>query len=217
MPPRQRAPAGTGYTPARPFQREGLSAPVQVAYCAQVMPAPHASDPRAPLLGLGAHLLSHDYVLPEVRFKGNAYGAWCSYDPLGSLLSFSSYRDPHIAQTLAVFGQAREWVRRADWTETDMHRAIIATTKREEQPIRPGMATGLALHRYLTGQTEALREARYSAVRAATVGSVRDATLSALEAGLPRRAVCVLSSRAKLEALSEQGAEQALVITDIAQ
>ena len=50
----------------------------------QLLPFPHAADPEVPLLQLGAHLLSNDYCLSEIRLQGNAYGAWCGYDPYRS-------------------------------------------------------------------------------------------------------------------------------------
>ena len=64
--------------------REGLAGPIQVAHCAQVIPAPHASHPDQTLLTLGAHIVRLDYIMNEIRFKGNAYGAWFTYNPLGS-------------------------------------------------------------------------------------------------------------------------------------
>ena len=60
--------------------REGLAAPMDVAYCTMVMPAPHLSHPDAALLAVGGRLLSLGYVLEEVRFKGTAYGGGCGYN-----------------------------------------------------------------------------------------------------------------------------------------
>ncbi len=73
--------APPAFTPFAPPPREGLAAPIQVAHCAQVMPAPHFSHPDEPLLQLGAHIVGLDFFMSEIRFRGNAYGAFCSYDP----------------------------------------------------------------------------------------------------------------------------------------
>ena len=55
--------------------REGLAGPIQVSHCAYVMQAPHYSQSGFSV----AHdrRTSHrlDYILSEIRFKGNAYGA----------------------------------------------------------------------------------------------------------------------------------------------
>ena len=74
--------------------REGLAGPIQIAHCAHVMPAPHYSHPDSTLLIIGAHLIRLDYILSEIRFKGNAYGARFTYSPSDAMLCQSSFRDP---------------------------------------------------------------------------------------------------------------------------
>ena len=209
------ADADVGFAPYGRPPREGLAGPIQVAHCVQAMPAPPHADASAPALTVGAHLLQFDYVLSEVRLKGNAYGAWCRYDNLDGLMDLGSYADPHVARTLAVFAGAADFVRRAAWTQVDVDRAIIATAKHDEQPIRPSGATAAALHRHLTGQTPERRERRYEAIRSAGVAGVRAALLDALDAGLPRSAVCVVSSRRKLEEANRQLPDGGLAIEDI--
>ncbi len=98
--------------------REGLAGPMEVAYCTMAMPAPHASHPSSPQLDLAARFMSLDYVLTEVRFKGNAYGAGCYYSEANGTFGFTSYRDPRLTQTLAVFTGLRDYVRAAQWTQT---------------------------------------------------------------------------------------------------
>ena len=96
-------PAPTGFKPFDTPPREGLAAPIQVAHCTQVMPAPHYSHPDSVPLAIGSHILLFDYLLPEIRLKGNAYGAGFTYNPLDALLYQCSQFDPHIARTLDVF------------------------------------------------------------------------------------------------------------------
>ena len=66
--------------------REGLAGPIQIAHCAHVMPAPHYSHPDSTLLTIGAHLVRLDYILSEIRFKGNAYGAGFTYSSSDDVL-----------------------------------------------------------------------------------------------------------------------------------
>ena len=207
--------ADVGFKPQDAPPREGLAGPIQVAYCAQVIPAPHYSHADEPLLTLGAHLVGMEYILPEVRFKGNAYGAWCRYSGLGGKIWLGSYRDPRVAETLEVFASVPDYVRRADWTQTQVDRAIIATAKNDEKPIRPAGATATALHRHLSGQTPELRQRRHERVLAATVKDVRRAMLDALEAGAGRAAVCVVAGREKLEEANRKMKDQPLAIADI--
>ncbi len=194
--------------------REGLAGPIQIAHCAQVMPAPHYSHPDSTLLSIGAHIIRLDYIMSEIRFKGNAYGAWFTYSPLEAHLYQASYRDPHVARTLNVFAETVDYVKQVKWTQTDIDRAIIATAKSGEKPIRPSGAASGALSQHLTGQTREMREERYAQLRRATPAEVKRALLQLLEENRDKAAVCVVSSREKLAAANQELADP-LAIEDI--
>ncbi len=194
--------------------REALAAPMDVAFCSAVMPASHASDPDEPLAALAARIVSLDYCLPELRFKGNAYGASCRYDAIGRTLALATYRDPHVARTLGVFAGVVDYVKSADWTQTDIDRAIIGKAKEDEAPIRPGPATEQALQRHLLGLTPKRRAARYARILAAKPAEAKDAFCAMVEPRLADANVCVVASRPKLE--DANGAMSApLAIEDI--
>ena len=194
--------------------REGLAGPIQIAYCAHVIPAPHYSHPDSTLLSIGAHILRLDYIMSEIRFKGNAYGAYFTYSPFDGNLYQASYRDPHVARTLNVFAQTVDYVKQVEWTQTDIDRAIIATAKSGEKPIRPSQSASGALSQHLAGQTREMREERYTQLRRATPAEVKRALLELLEGNRDRAAVCVVSSREKLEAANSELAEP-LAIEDV--
>jgi Zn-dependent M16 (insulinase) family peptidase len=107
-------------------------------------------------------------------------------------------------------------VQSAVWTQTDVDRAIIATAKEMMRPIRPAAATRDALMRHLAGITRDVREQRYARMRAVTPTDARRALLETLDAGLPRAATCVVSSREKLETANHELALP-LTIRDILQ
>ena len=137
MPDTPVVPAPTGFEPLPPA-RAGLAGPIQVAHCAKVIPAPHASDPADAPLRVGAHLIRMDYLLPEVRSKGNAYGASFSYDSRAARAAFGSFRDPHVPRTLGVFDATESYVADAEWSQLDIGRAIIATAKGDVRPSARG-------------------------------------------------------------------------------
>ena len=194
---------------------EGLAAPIQVAHCAQVIPTPHYSHPdRTPLM-VGAHLVRLEYIMNEIRFRGNAYGAMFNYSPLGSTLTLGSYRDPHISRTLEVFSGVSDYIRKVEWTQTDIDRAIIATAKQFERPIRPEVATSQALYRHLIGQTPEIREQYYDELLSVTPQEVKRALLDLLENNFAKGAICVVSSRERLEAANKEMSNQQLIIEDI--
>jgi presequence protease len=213
----QSAPAASEESFERSTQprREGLAAPMNVAYCVTVIPAPRLFHPDAPLLAVGGRLVSYNYLLEEVRFKGTAYSGGCAYGANMGVWEFYSYRDPWIWRTLDVYRAAADFVQKSDWSQTDVDRAIIGTAKEFERPIRPGDATGTALWRHLSGDTDARREARHAALLAAKPGPVKRALLDVFEAGFPHAAVCVVSSRQKLEEANAQRPQTPLEIEEI--
>ena len=195
--------------------REGIAGPVQVAYCVKSYPAPHYSHGKAPSLTLAAHLIGLGYLFDEIRFKGNAYGGGCRYDSLGESLTFYSYRDPNISRTLEVFDNVANFIKEVDWRKEDIERAIITTTQKDSPVLRPAKATALALGRYLAGKTDTLREQYYEKMFTGTVKSVKETFLEVLEKGQDKFAVCVMSSREKLEKENQLIKDYSLTIKDI--
>jgi Zn-dependent M16 (insulinase) family peptidase len=204
-----------GFTPYADVPREGLAGPISVSHCAKVMAAPHVSHPDETLLAVASHLVSLNYMMPEIRFKGNAYGAGFRYDCLRKTLALSSFRDPHLTSTLGIFEGVTDYVKNIEWSQTEIDQAIMATAKREMQPIRPSAATGEALQRHLCGLTREFREDRYERLKRATPGEAKRAVLEVLEENMPKGAVCVVSSREKLEAANRKLGEYPLAIEDI--
>ena len=204
-----------GFAAWTEYPREGLAAPMDASYCAMVMPAPHISEPDAAVLSVASRLLSLGYVLEEVRFKGTAYGGGCSYNSVGRTFSFHSYRDPWINQTLDVYRGAARYVKSADWTQADVDRAIIGTAKEGERPIRPGPATGTALWRYLMRDTAERREQRHAAMLASDLRGVKRVLEEQFSAYERKSAICVVSSRERLEAANQQRAGEKLEVADI--
>ena len=204
--------------PFQPFTtppREGLAGPMLVAHCAKVMPAPHLAHPDVPLLKLGVYLANFDYLLPEIRFKGNAYGGGARYDDTNGTLSLYSFRDPNIVETLGTFAGLRNHVAAQHWSQTDIDRAIIGSAKEAERPIRPGEATGTALIRHLRGDTDDQRAQRYTASLRATPTAVKETMLRVLDANESQSAICVVSSREKLAAANQRLGGDSLAVTDI--
>ena len=197
-------PVPTGFKPFSTFTREALAVAVQVGYCTQVMPAPHYSHPDSVLLAIGSHILLFDYILPEIRLKGNAYGAGVTYDPFDAALYQDSHFDPHVARTLDVFAQTANYVKQVEWTQTDIDRAIISRAGNFLKTIRPSQASSDTLTHYLSGQTREVIEEKYAQLRRATPKEVKRALLDVLEGNRDKASVCVVASREKLEAENQK-------------
>ena len=189
---------GGTFTPDFTPWREGLSAALQVSFSALSAPAPHDSSPDSIALEVGASVVSSDYMLPEIRFKGNAYGAGLSYLSPKSTLVFSSYRDPHVAETLETMLKAVDFVKSSVWSKEKVDNAIFTVVKRFEAPIRPGAAVSQLLTYNLTGVTDEWLADRYAKLLALEPREVQETTLRILGEALPRASYCVAASEAML-------------------
>ena len=194
--------------------REGLAAPIPIAHCTQMIPAPHYAHPDSGLLTIGSHILSNDYMLPEIRLKGNAYGFSFSYNPYEPLIHQGSERDPHVARTLNVFARTIDYVKQTEWTQVDIDRAIIAKSSDYLKTVRPSQASTDAIWHYIKGQTHEVVEEKYASLRRATPKEVKRALLQTLEENSDKASICVIASREKLEAENRK-MDHPLVIEDI--
>ena len=207
-------PQPIGFRPFEIYPREGLAAPIQIANCTHMIPAPHYSHPDSVLLSIGAYIIDLDYIMTEVRLKGNAYLGVFKYNPLEAVIYQGSYFGPHVARSLNVFEQTADYVKQSEWTQTDIDRAIIGAASDYQQTVRPSQASTDALMRYLTGQTREMFEERYDQLRRATPQAVKRALLQVLEENRDKASICVVASREKLEA-ENQKMDQPLHIEDI--
>ena len=192
-------PTSTGFEPFDKYPREALAAPVQVGYCTQVIPAPHYSHPDSILLTIGSHILLYDYILPEIRLKGNAYSAGITYNPFDAVLYQDSHFDPHVARTLDVFAHTVDYVKQVKWTQTNIDRAIIGTARYYQKTIRPSQASTEGLAYFLAGQSREIIEEKYTRLRGATPKEVKRALLQVFEENRDKASICVVASREKLE------------------
>ena len=207
-------PAAIGFKSFETPPREGLAAPIPIAHCTQMMPAPHYAHPDSGLLTIGSHILSNDYMLPEIRLKGNAYGFGFSYNPYESLIHQGSERDPHVARTLDVFARTVDYVKQTEWTQVDIDRAIIAKSSDYLKTVRPSQASNDAIWHYIKGQTHEVVEEKYAQLRRATPKEVQRALLQVFEENQDKAAICVIASREKLEK-ENQKMDYPLEIEDI--
>ncbi len=128
---------------------EALVVPSEVQYVAISMNyASHGFNYHGSMQVL-RNVLSKDYLWNNVRVLGGAYGAMVSIDKRG-LLTFMSYRDPNIEETLAVYRGAAEYLRNFKADIREMEKYIIGTFSKLDMPLTPQMYGERGLVRYLT-------------------------------------------------------------------
>ncbi|MCC8179822.1 MAG: hypothetical protein LIP23_02790, partial [Planctomycetes bacterium] len=179
--------------------RIGLAAPSDVAYAAQVMPAPALTDPTAPALLLLGGQLSYGHLWNEVRVKGGAYGIRAAFDGSRRLFTFSSYRDPNVMRTLDIYSGVAAFVEKEmDLSANGLEQAKIGTFKTLDQPIRPSSAVATALARHLGGEDEQFRRLFRKRLLDLDADTVRTAAATVLEQA-KSAPTCVIASREKLQ------------------
>jgi len=191
----------------------GLAAPLDVQFCARAFPAPPRE--KFPLVDLGLDLLRFDYLLPEIRFKGNAYGGGHSLNESKGILSFYSYRDPMLSETLHVFDGARAWIGEQKWTDDDLERALLGNVSDAVPAIRPANSTTQALSQFRRGETPAMRAQTYRAKLNASASEVQSALLLYLDEVTPRASTAVAASRVALEAANTGRGEAGQALLEI--
>lgn len=168
---------------------EGISLPVETTYSTIFMPVQTLS----PVLKLASDLLSSDVWLPEIRFKGGAYGASIRYERRMGYWDVSAYADPDFKRTWDVFRGLAGRAASLAIDRAHLEQQIIGSVNSMLNPIMPDHATQVALERFLAGETAADRCRMYDAVRSATADDVRAALSEAFTAGSAAASFCVVA------------------------
>lgn len=80
-------------------------------------------------------VVSYNYLHPEIREKGGAYGGGLKS---GDSISFYSYRDPNIEATLNTFSNTVNWIKDGKgYNDTDIEEAKISILGGLDSPIVP--------------------------------------------------------------------------------
>ena len=86
----------------------GFVVPTQVSYVGKGCPLYKSSEVMHGSVSVISHYLNTGYLWDQVRVLGGAYGAFSSLSRSEGILSFVSYRDPHLEETLDVYDKISE-------------------------------------------------------------------------------------------------------------
>lgn len=98
-------------------------------------------------------ILNYDYLWTNVRVKGGAYGASCSFLRDGAAY-FTSYRDPKLKETIDVYEQVTKFIESFDADEREMTKYIIGTVSGLDTPLSPYAKGQRDFSAYFTGLTQ---------------------------------------------------------------
>jgi hypothetical protein len=102
--------------------------------------------------------LRNSWLWDQIRVQGGAYGAFCSLDRFGGILTFVSYRDPQADHTLDVYDGAAEYLQTLTLEERELTKSIIGAIGDMDAHMLPDAKGFASLAMYLTGDDERLRQ-----------------------------------------------------------
>ncbi len=202
------------WMPPRVTVDEGLSMPAQVNYVGK----------GANLYSLGyeyhgsIHVITNhlrtSYLWEKIRVQGGAYGAFCRFSRQSGVLTYLSYRDPNLLDTLAVYDRTPEFLRTLDLSDDDLTKSIIGAVGNLDGYELPDAKGYTALTRYLLGESDADRQATRDQVLGTTAAHFR-AFAEVLDAVAAQGRVVALGSQEALAAANQAQGEEFLQITRV--
>ncbi|KAJ5788334.1 Peptidase M16 core [Penicillium paradoxum] len=109
--------------------------PYKVYYSGQATQTVPFVDPSSAPLSVLSQLLTHNYLHPEIREKGGAYGAGASNGPIKGIFTFMSYRDPNPLNSLKVFKNSGIFARDRAWSEREIEEAKLGIFQGLDAPM----------------------------------------------------------------------------------
>lgn len=178
-------------------KNEGLATASQVNYVARVGNfKDHGMDYTGALKVLTV-LLSYDYLWNNIRVKGGAYGCSALFNRSGNG-GFVSYRDPHVANTNAVFLGVLDFVKSFRAPEREMTKAVIGAISGMDTPMTPAVKGQFALGAYFSHlETEDFYRERQEVLKA-DENSIRSLA-PLVEAILQDDIICAIGNKEQLE------------------
>ena len=174
-------------------RRAFFDLPFQVSYtgtCLQTVP--YSSPDKAPLTILG-QLLTHNFLHPEVREKGGAYGASGAASPISGLFTMSSYRDPNPRNTLSVFERAGIFARDKSWSARELEESKLGVFQQLDAPTS---VSGEAGKEFMYGITEDMDQKMREQLLDVTKDDVqRVAQQYLVDLPADQRSVCMLGEK----------------------
>ena len=110
-----------------------------------------------------SQILSTDYLQTRIRVMGGAYGGWSSISPIGNI-TFNSYRDPNLKQTLENFKGIPEYLKTFEADDKAMTRYVIGTVSGLDRPLTASQKGDQAFNMYFNKRTEQAIQADRTAV-----------------------------------------------------
>lgn len=178
--------------------REGLAIPAQVNYVGKGCSVSEHGFTFTGAAQAVNKLIRTGYLWEKVRVQGGAYGAFCIADRIGGSLSFVSYRDPNVAETVTAFDAVADYLETVTLNADELEKSIIGAIGEIDQYQLPDAKGYTALTRHLTGLDETYLQTVRDQALATTEQDFRDFA-EAARITAEHGAICVLGDSLAME------------------
>lgn len=179
------------------LQNEGFKTASQVQYVAIAGNFENAGYKYDSSLSVLKIIFSYGYLWENVRVKGGAYGAMCSFLRNGTCY-MSSYRDPNLMETYDIFKNAYKFVENFECSDRDMTKYIIGTMAQIDAPTTP-VAEGIShMARYFMGVTDEQIQSERDKILSTDRDAIR-ALAPLVKAVTDSGIICAIGGESKIE------------------
>ncbi|MBX3015041.1 MAG: insulinase family protein [Caldilineaceae bacterium] len=143
------------------------------------------------------------WLWDKIRMQGGAYGAYCTFGRQSGVLTFLSYRDPNLLNTLAVYDQTAQILRNTQLSAQELTRNIIGSIGAMDGYQLPDAKGYTAMVRHLLGESDAERQQIRDEVLRTTLADFRTFA-DVLDAAKQQGSVVVMGPQSALEAVNAE-------------
>jgi presequence protease len=144
-----------------------------------------------------SQIISTDWLQTQIRVIGGAYGGWSSIGKDGTI-SFASYRDPNLKETLDNFKATVDYLKNFEADSTAMTRYIIGTIAGLDYPLTPSQKGDMAFRYYFEKTSREEIQSDRNAVLATTAHDIRNMS-DEIGKILDQHVICVYGNDEKLK------------------
>ncbi|KAJ5373893.1 hypothetical protein N7517_005899 [Penicillium concentricum] len=189
--PRTQSPSANITSSFKSADKAFYDMPYKVYYSGQATQTVPFVDPSSAPLSILSQLLTHNYLHPEIREKGGAYGAGASNGPIKGIFTFMSYRDPNPLNSLKVFKNSGIFARDRAWSEREIEEAKLGIFQGLDAPVS---VDDEGARYFMSGVTHEMDQRWREQVLDVTAKDVNAAAEKFLVNG-SRQATCVLGEK----------------------
>jgi presequence protease len=186
------------------FEPEGMTIPAHVNYVGKGFDLFKAGYGYKGSGNVISRYTRTSWLWEQVRVRGGAYGAFCTLDRMTGIMTFVSYRDPNLAETLKVFDRTADYLKTLRLDERELTKAVVGAVGDMDRYLLPDAKGYVSMIRYLTGDTEGFRQRMRDEVLA-TRGEEFGEFADSLRRFAAEGFVSVLGSAESIEKAQNQG------------